>query len=127
MKYNFSKMENLIGVTNVYTDNFPKPLLKNALLDSKLNENIEVNYLWKKYGFNEALIITLDFISFVNENKYPIIFHFSKISRVYFSTDSLLYIYDLKGDRCGTIPARFFGLESRSVLTDVNRDFIKDF
>lgn len=120
-------MENLIGVTNVYTDNFPKPLLKNALLDSKLNENIEVNYLWKKYGFNEALIITLDFISFVNENKYPIIFHFSKISRVYFSTDSLLYIYDLKGDRCGTIPARFFGLESRSVLTDVNRDFIKDF
>ena len=127
MKYNFSKIANLIGVTNVYTDNFPKPLLKNTLLDSKLNENTEVNYLWKKYGSNEALIITLDFISFVNENKYPIIFHFNKISRVYFSTDSLFYLYDLKGDRCGIIPARFFGLESKSVLTDINRDSIKDF
>lgn len=127
MKYDFSEITNLLGVTNVYTSNFPKPLLKNALLDSKLPENSEVNYLWKKYNSNEALLITSDFISYINENKYPIIFHFHKISRVYFSPDSTFYLYDLKGERCGTIPARFFGLESKSQNTELNRDVIKDF
>lgn len=128
MKYDFSEIVNLKGITNVYTNNFPKTLLKKSLQDSKLSEDTEVLYLWKKkYDSNEALIVTPHLISYVNENKYSIIFHFYKISRVYFSPDSIFYLYDLKKDRCGTIPARFFGLESQNVITEFNRNAIGNF
>ena len=127
MKFDFSEIANLKGITNVYANNFPKPLLKKSLQDSKLSEDTEVLYLWKKNDSNEALIVTKDLISFVNENNYSIIFNFNKISRVYFSPDSIFYLYDLDGKRCGTIPARFFGLESKTVITDSNRESIKYF
>ena len=127
MKFDFSEIANLKGITNVYINNYPKPLLKKSLQDSKLSEDTEILYLWKKNDSNEALIVTPDLISYLNENKHTIIFYLYNISRVYFSPDSIFYLYDLNGERCGTIPARFFGLESKNVLTESNRNSIKDF
>ncbi|MBC7525357.1 MAG: hypothetical protein H7239_13090 [Flavobacterium sp.] len=127
MKFDFSEIVDLKGITNVYTNNFPKPLLKKSLEDSKLPEDTQVLYLWKKYNSNEALIVTPDLISYINENKYSIIFHLNKISKVYFLSNSIFYLHDLKGEKCGIIPARFFGLESQNVITEFNREAIRDF
>ncbi|OXA93802.1 hypothetical protein [Flavobacterium hercynium] len=127
MKFDFSEIANLNGVTNVYNDTIPDALLKSALADLKLPDDSEINYLWKKKGKAEALVITPAFIALVNENKQVSRFDFDEISRAYFSPDSFFYLYDLKGDRCATIPSRFFGLESKNDLTAIHREIIKDF
>lgn len=127
MKYDFSAIANLNGTTNVYTSTIPDSLLKSALADSKLPDDSEIIYLWKKKGNTEALLITPDFIAMVNENKEVSRFDFDEISRAYYSPDSFFYLYNLKGQRCATIPSRFFGLESKNLITAEDRGTIKDF
>lgn len=126
MEYNFSIIAGLDGVTNVYNDDIPKYLLVDAVKTHELSLNATILYLWKSDISPESLVITKDFISAFNNCKRLQKFDFSDLNRVYFSPDTLFYLYDTNDNRIGTIPGYFFG-HSKGEFDTADRELIKEF
>ncbi|RZJ34755.1 MAG: hypothetical protein EOO51_08485 [Flavobacterium sp.] len=127
MALDFSNLELIQGAQNIYINKIPSNLYKKFIHDAKLPNNASISFMWKCTKSNEGLAVTDDYIVQLTATKKALIYHFDNLSRVYFSPDQIFYLYDLNGDRCGTIEAHFFGLSNEAAVNDFNRNLIKEF